>query len=130
MSDRKLRVSLPLGQLALILMAVLVLYLAIDFGRQVVLSQRRQDELKQVEGKIKLASQKRDDLEKRLRYVQSPEAAQEWARQQGWVKANEVPVVLVAPSKPEATPVPAGTQRESDSASNRNRWLDMFFGGH
>jgi cell division protein FtsL len=129
LAERKHSAAFPLVQLALILAATLVVYLAVDFGRQVVLSHQRRDELRQVEDKITAAAQKRTDLEKRLEYVRSPQAAQEWAREQGWVLANEVPVVLVAPKSAQGSAEPAHTQGESDPASNRSRWWYLFFGG-
>ena len=128
MDERKVRFALPVSQIVVILMAALVLYLAVDFGRQVILNSLRQDDLQQVKDDVAAALQKKQDLEKRLEYVHSPQAAEEWARSVGWVTANEVPVMLVGPT---AVPVDAGSEgtlSPSDQDANRTRWWKYFFG--
>ena len=46
MSERRLRIGFPSNQIVLILMGILVLYLAADFGRQVIVSQQQNDDLR------------------------------------------------------------------------------------
>jgi hypothetical protein len=128
MGESKVRFGFPVRQIVLILMTALVLYLAVDFGRQVILSNMRQDDLQQVKDDVAAALQKKQYLEKRLEYVLSPQAAEEWARSVGWVKANEVPVVLVGPTAVPADAGSEGSLSPADQDANRTRWWDHFFG--
>jgi hypothetical protein len=128
MSDRKLRVAFPSGQIVLILMGVLVLYLAVDFGRQVILSHQRHDELRAIQSQISASAEHQADLQKRLEYGQSDAAAEAWARSQGWVKANEVPVVLVAPAGTGSSETQGNGSGGSASDSVPDKWWDLFFG--
>jgi hypothetical protein len=67
-------------------------------------------------------------LESRLTYVQSPEAAEEWARQNGWAKEGEVSVVVVAPAVQSSPAGGQGSAPEAEPGSNRQAWWDLFFG--
>jgi cell division protein FtsB len=128
MTEKRLSLAYPLSQLVLILMAVLILYLAVDFGRQVVLSYQKKEELRQVQEKLGASQTRAGELEERLRYAKSPEAAEGWARQMGLVKPNEVPVVLVEP----ATAASTGGQNDAGALygtqDNQDRWWEFFFG--
>jgi cell division protein FtsB len=128
MSNRKLRSVFPASQLVLILMAILVAYLAFDFGRQVISSQQVQKELHQIEGQIGATLEQQEGLKKQLEYSQSDAAAEAWARQQGWVKENEVPVVIVAPTSASGEVAPTGEGSSSGSDSALDAWWDLFFG--
>jgi cell division protein FtsB len=128
MANSEMRNLLPFRLILFILMIVVIAYLGFAFARQAVASQQRREALRQMEQDVAIAQKKTDWLEGRLRYVQSPEAAEEWARENGWVKDGEVSVVIVAPAAMEA-PVPEG---ESDDAvsldSNREAWWQLFLG--
>jgi len=128
MSERRLRIGFPSNQIVLILMGILVLYLAADFGRQVIVSQQQSDDLSQVQAQIAASEEHQAVLQAQLEYSQSDAAAEAWAREVGWVKAGEVPVVIVAPgavvpgaeTQPNATPSGSGTMLKE--------WWNLFFG--
>lgn len=128
MTHGKVRNLLPFRLVLLLLMALVFAYLGVGFVRQVGARQQRREELRQLEQQVMVAQRERAWLEERLLYVQSPEAAEEWARQNGWVRDSEVSVVLVAPS---AAPVPVLGGKPEDGAepsSNREAWWALFFG--
>lgn len=130
MVGRSVRKALSLRLFPLILMGIVILYLGASFVRQASVSHQRREELRQLEQEIAAAEQESTDLQERLTYVQSPEAAEEWARENGWAKQDEVSVVVVAPaarSSPDDTP---GAIEESKPGSTREAWWDLFFGEH
>lgn len=127
MSDRKLRIGFPSGQIVLILMGILVLYLAVDFGRQVIISQQRRNDLRAVQAQIKAGEARHAALVADLEYSQSDAAAEAWARDQGWVKSGEVPVVIVAPQT-ESEASRAGGDSASLAGTVLREWWDLFFG--
>jgi hypothetical protein len=127
MNKRKLRVVFPSSQIVLILMGILVLYLAVDFGRQVIISQQYKARLLAVQAKKAAASDRQAALQDQYEYIQSDKAPSDWGRNLGWAKPNEVPVVIVAPDEA------SGSASPSDAGSvppdgNLNEWWELFFG--
>jgi cell division protein FtsL len=124
----KARRLLPLNHILLVLMAVLILYLVVDFARQVGVSYQRREELKQIEQSIDNAQARMEDLQGQLAYATSPAAAEQWARRDGLTRPNEVLVVFVGPA---ASSAPVGEKKTQDSTrfnSVRDAWWDLFFG--
>ncbi|MFC2031373.1 hypothetical protein ACFLWA_11685 [Chloroflexota bacterium] len=128
MTDRKSRIAAPISQVVLLLLGILIIYLVVDFGRQVLVSHQRQAELRQVEARIDAAMEDGVALEERLAYAQSPQAAEAWARNQGWAKSNEVPVIVVAPEGEAANSPRARREEGLRLGSVRQTWWDLFFG--
>jgi len=127
MIGRRWRIGFPSNQIMLILMAILIVYLAADFGRQVIVSQQQKTELGQVQAQIAASVEHRTALEAQLEYSRSDAAAEAWAREQGWVKANEVPVVIVAPdTAPAVETQPNGAGSVSETILQE--WWNLFFG--
>jgi cell division protein FtsB len=127
MAEGRVRRALPINQLLLLVMSFLILYLVVDFGRQVVSSRHRREELQQIEQSIQAAQQKTEQLKDRLLYAQSPQAAEEWAREQGWAKKGEVPVVIIAPASSETPAAGAVPQANPVTSNPRQAWWDLFF---
>ena len=128
MTHIRIRGASPFRLIALVLMGLIILYLGVGFVRQANLSHQRREELHRLERDIETIRQVNARLETRLTYAQSAEAAEEWARQNGWAKEGEVSVVVVAPAVQSP---PAGGQRpvpEAEPGSNRQAWWDLFFG--
>jgi len=126
MVDKQTRKTLLLGQLLLILMGIILLYLIVSFGRQVAVSFQRGQELDQIQEKVSLAEEQNQELHDYSGYANSDPAAEAWAREQGWAKPGEVPVIIVAPSAVEA---PATESQPQESpASYRQAWWELFFG--
>ena len=117
-----------INQIALLAMSVLIVYLVVDFGRQVVLSRQRHDELRRVEQQIRAVMEEREELEQCLEWTQSSEAAEAFAREQGWAREGEVSVVLVEPAlTPVPTPATSPVARRVED-STREAWWGLFFG--
>jgi cell division protein FtsB len=115
-----------ISQLLLILMGTILLYLVANFGRQVAVSYQQGQELDQIREKVKLAKAQNQALRNYLDYANSSSAVEAWAREQGWAKAGEVPVIVIAPAAAEA-PVSESPPQESP-ASYRQAWWELFFG--
>ena len=126
MIGRETRGTSFVKQLLLILMGTVLLYLVVNFGRQVAVSYQQGQELEQIQAKVSLAKEQNQVLHDYLAYAQSDSAAEAWARKQGWAKSGEVPVIVVAPSIME-TPALESPPQESP-ASSRQAWWELFFG--
>jgi cytoskeletal protein RodZ len=113
-------------QVILILMATVLLYLVANFGRQVAVSYQQGRELEQIQAKVSLAKEQNQVLLDYLAYAQSDSAAEAWAREQGWAKSGEVPVVVIAPSTVEIPTLESPAQESP--ASSRQAWWELFFG--
>ena len=115
-------------RLVLVLLLGLVLaWLGARFVQQVGVSLQRRAELDQIEKEIAVVQQESARLEDRLTYVQSPEAAEEWARENGWAKQDEVSVAVVAPSAQLSPGDGTVNGDEARLGSNRETWWDLFF---
>ena len=128
MRNHKLGLAFPAGQIVLALMAILVLYLAVDFGRQIIVSQQRRSELREVRAQIDNSLGRQVELKKQLEFGQSDAAAEAWAREQGWVKENEVPVVIVSPAGAGDSATQGSRAGSPAADSVLDKWLELFFG--
>ena len=126
MSNLAAHKTLPLSRIFLILAAIPLIYLLVDFGQQVGASQQQREELKALEEQIALAKEEHLQLEKLLDYARTDAAAEAWARENGMAKPGEVPVVIVAP---DAKPTPRLQEHPLTAApdSPRDAWWDLFF---
>lgn len=122
------RKALSFRLFPLVLMGIVILYLGASFARQASISHQRREELREIEAEITAIETENVGLQERLEYVQSPEAAEEWARKNGWAKQDEVSIVVVAPSAGSSPSDMLGTQEEPKPGSNREAWWDLFFG--
>jgi hypothetical protein len=126
MISKETRVTSFAKQVILILMATVLLYLVVNFGRQVAVSYQQGRELEQIQAKVSLAKEQNQVLLDYLAYAQSDSAAEAWAREQGWAKSGEVPVVVIAPSTVEIPTLESPAQESP--ASSRQAWWELFFG--
>ena len=126
MIGRETRGTSFVKQLLLILMGTVLLYLVVNFGRQVAVSYQQGQELEQIQAKVSLAKEQNQVLHDYLDYAQSDSAAEAWAREQGWAKSGEVPVIIVAPSAAESPAIELPAQESP--TSNRQAWWELFFG--
>jgi hypothetical protein len=117
-----------LRSLTLIVMAAILLYLGADFVQQANASRQRQEELERIEEQIAAAQQQQESLKELYQYVQSPEAAEAWARGVGWAKPDEVAVVVVAPPLEASSDVEDQEEAMAAPGSYRASWWDLFFG--
>jgi len=128
MTDGKVRNSLPIVRILLVLMGVLALYLLANFVRQVAISQQRRSELSDLEQAIADAQEERAELEEALTYAQSDAAVDEWARKIGWARPYEVSVVVIAPAASTSPGEEGSPEGGSGPALPRDAWWDLFFG--
>ena len=128
MTDGNFRRAFPYRLIISSLMGVVILYLAGSFVMQTGASLDLRDKLRRIEQEITAAEKANSELEARLDYVSSDDAAEEWARENGWARSDEVLVVVLAPES-EASP---GDEPRQEGAvrptSNRDSWWDVFFG--
>lgn len=110
-----------------IVMGTVILYLGYGFVRQTGVSHQRREELRQIKRDIAVGQQENAKLEERLTYLQSTEAAEEWARINVWAKEDEVSVVVVAPSGELSDDEGLEPAQGVGPRSNREAWWDLFF---
>ena len=94
MTDGNFRRAFPYRLILSILMGVVILYLAGNFVVQTGVSLELRDKLRRIEQEIAAAEKANSELEARLDYVSSDDAAEEWARENGWARQDEVLVVV------------------------------------
>jgi cell division protein FtsB len=128
MTYGKVRNSLPIVRILLVLMGVLAIYLLANFVRQVAISQQRRSELSELEQAIADAQEERAELEEALTYAQSDAAVDEWARKIGWARPDEVSVVVIAPAASTSPGEEGSPEGGGGPALPRDAWWDLFFG--
>jgi len=128
MTDGKIRRVLPYRLILSILMAAVLLYLA---ATCIVRTHDRlalRGRLDRIDEEIAAAEKENAELGARLDYVSSNDAAEEWARDNGWAREDEVLVVVLAPDSETAERAQLQQEDASTSTSNRDSWWDLFFG--
>ena len=128
MTGFRIRGAIPYRLILSLLIGAVLLYLAVSFVMQIGVSLDLQDKVRRLDKDITAAEQANAALEARLDYVSSDDAAEEWARQNGWAKPDEVLVVVLAPEA--EGPPPDGRQQEEEvrPITNRESWWNLFFG--
>lgn len=120
--------TLPFGQILLIILGIVVLYLAADLSRLVGVSYQQRKALHQVEAQLAAAQARQAELQEQLVYARSEAAVDEWARDNGLVRPGEVPVVVVAPPAEEGTLAGHLPPESTNPATIREAWWNLFFG--
>lgn len=118
------------GNLLVIATVALILYMGSSFVQQIDAHLQRQEELHRLEQRLEAARDEEAMLQEHLPYVQSPEAAEAWARENGWAKSNEASVVVVAPTADASQVEGKDLEAGNSSGSRRGQWWDLFFGKH
>jgi cell division protein FtsB len=130
MTNRSAHKTLPFGQILIIMAVIAAIYLLVDFGQQVQVSNARREELETLRQQIAVAEEAQANLEKQLEYVRSEEAVEAWARENGLATPGEVPVVVVAPPGDASPQSEESSERALGPSSFRETWWDLFFGSH
>lgn len=128
MIDGKIRRVLPYRAILSILMGVVFIYLA---ATCIVRTHDRlalRDRLERIEQEISVAEKTKAELKAQLDYVSSNDAAEEWARDNGWAREDEVLVVVLAPDAENPNRAQFQHEEQSVSSSSRDLWWDLFFG--
>ena len=130
MTNRSAHKTLPFGQILIIMAVIAAIYLLVGFGQQIQVSNERREELETLRQQIAVAEEAQAKLEKQLEYVQSEEAVEAWARENGFAKPGEVPVVVVAPPGDASPQSDEGSEMIPGPSSFREAWWSLFFGNH
>ena len=128
MINGNLRIAFPYRLILSVLMGVVIFYLAVNFVVQAGERLELRDRLRRIEQEIAATEKVNADLKARLDYLASDDAAEEWARENGWARSDEVLVVVLAPEGETARGVEIGPAEEAGPASSRDSWWDLFFG--
>ena len=125
-----LRKAVPYRLILSVLMGVVILYLVANFVIQTGVRLELRDKLRRIEQEIAAAERANAELEARLIYASSDDAAEEWSRENGWARTDEVLVVVLAPEGETVPGVQMSPEEEAGLASSRDSWWDLFFGEH
>jgi cell division protein FtsB len=130
MINGNLRIAFPYRLILSVLMGVVLLYMVVNFVRQTGERLDLRDRLRHIEQEIAATERANSQLKARLDYVSSDDAAEEWARENGWARSDEVLVVVLAPESAAAPGTEIDPEEDAGPASIRDSWWDHFFGEH
>ena len=130
MINGNLRRAFPYRLILSVLMGAVLLYLVANFVMQTGERLDLRDKLHRIEQDIAAAEKANLELKARLDYVSSDDAAEEWARENGWARSDEVLVVVLAPESETSPGVESSPAEDVGPASNRDSWWNLFFGEH
>lgn len=128
MTNSRIGKVVPYRLILSLAMGAVIFYLAVSFVMQMGTSLELRDKRHRIEQEIAAAEKANAELEARLQYVSSDAAAEEWARENGWARQDEVLVVVLAP---ETGNSPQDERQQGDQVnpvSVRDSWWDLFFG--
>lgn len=128
MTYGKMRRAFPYRVLLSALMGAVILYLVINLVAQAGVRLELRERLGQVEQQIVVAEQENSVLADRLEYLASNDAAEEWARDNGWAREDEVLVVVLAPDAANIPGDQAQPAGQVTPVSTRASWWNLFFG--
>ncbi|HSJ58105.1 MAG TPA: hypothetical protein VLC95_13055 [Anaerolineae bacterium] len=124
-------INRTVGRQALfLLMAAVVVYMGAGFVRQTLVGRQQREVLDDVESQIDVALQEGESLRAQLEYGLSPQAAEEWARENGWGRTDEQIVIVVAPPADPAASEEEASGQPLTPESRRSTWWDLFFSEH
>jgi hypothetical protein len=106
----------------------MIIYLGVGFVQQASVSHQRRMELRRVEQAVLAMQQRNERLRDYLAYVQSHEAAEQWAHENGWAAEGEVAVVVLAPTPDASSDAPTTVREQLLPGPTREMWWDLFFG--
>ena len=128
MTNSRIGKVVPYRWILSLAMGAVIFYLAVSFVMQMGTSLELREKRHRIEQGIAAAEKANAELEARLQYISSDAAAEEWARENGWARQDEVLVVVLAP---EAGKSPQDERQQGDQVnpvSVRDSWWDLFFG--
>ena len=112
----------------LVVMAIILVLLLVDFNQRMVLLTRLRRQERQLTERYAQLESTRLALETELIYAQSDEAVERWAREDAMmIQEGDIPIVLLPPSETRPTP----SQPEPlmiEQISRWEVWRELFFG--
>lgn len=130
MINGNLRRAFPYRLILSVLMGAVLLYLVANFVMQTGERLDLRDKQNRIEQNIAAAEKANSVLKARLDYVSSDDAAEEWARENGWARSDEVLVVVLAPDSETSPGIESSPAEDVEPGSNRDSWWNLFFGEH
>jgi cell division protein FtsB len=128
MTDGKIRKTFPYRLILSIFMGAVIFYLAVSFVMQTGASLELREKRRRIEQEIAVAEKTNAELEAQLQYMSSDDAAEEWARENGWARQDEVLVVVLAPGAENALQDERQQDAQVNPVSVRDSWWNLFFG--
>jgi cell division protein FtsL len=128
MTDGKIRNTFTFRWILSIFMGAVILYLAVSFVMQTGASLELRERRHRIEQEIAAAEKTNVELEAQLQYVSSDDAAEEWARENGWARQEEVLVVVLAPEAENSLQDEGQQEQQLNPISVRDSWWALFFG--
>ncbi len=125
--DAKARTTRFFSQLLMILVGIVVIYLVMDFGRQVMAMHRVHRELDELQARLDDVLEEQRQLEGKVRYAYSEQAVHDWALRHGLVKENEVAITIVDLATTPEPPILETPRTSPASIPARRIWWDLFF---
>jgi hypothetical protein len=123
-----LRKAVPYRLILSVFMGVVILYLMANFVMQASVRLELRDRLHRIEQELAAAGKANSELEARLDYVSSDDAAEAWARENGWAKPDEVLVVVLEPEGEAVASAEISSEEDAGPATSRDSWWELFFG--
>ena len=128
MTNSRIGKVVPYRLILSLAMGAVIFYLAVSFVMQMGTSLELRDKRHRIEQEIAAAEKANAELEARLQYVSSDAAAEEWARENGWARQDEVLVVVLAPETGNSPQDERQQGEQVNPVSVRDSWWDLFFG--
>jgi cell division protein FtsB len=125
--DGKARMARFFSQLLMILLGIVVVFLVVDFGRTVVESQQQYSELKELKAERDAVYAEQKELQDAVRYAYSVQAVEDWSREIGLVKDDEIGVTIIDYNEAPVAPVRESPRTTPASIPARRVWWDLFF---
>ena len=105
----------------------ILVVLVMDFNQRLEGLNRLSTQVATVRVKGTAVIQTQQTLHTKIAYATSDKAAEEYARDNGMVRTEEIPVQLVPAGTPTPTPIPFPTQ-PPPRLENWQIWWELFFG--
>jgi cell division protein FtsL len=128
MTNSRIRKAFPYRLILSIGMGVVIFYLAVSFVMQMGTSLELRDKRHRLDQEIASTEKANAELEARLQYVSSDASAEEWARENGWARQDEVLVVVLAPESENSLQNEHQQDGQVNPVSVRDSWWNLFFG--
>jgi cell division protein FtsL len=128
MTNSRIGKVVPYRLILSLAMGAVICYLAVSFVMQMGTSLELREKRHRIEQEIAAAEKTNAELEARLQYVSSDAAAEEWARENGWARQDEVLVVVLAPETENSPQDERQQGNQVNPVSVRDSWWDLFFG--
>jgi hypothetical protein len=128
MTDQNIRRTPFLGQLLLLLMAAVFVYLVVTFVQQVAASQEQREERDRLAQEINAAGAEKTELAQELDRALSDDTVAEWAHTMGLSTENEALVIPYGGQQGSSTDPEESLEPATGVDASRDTWLELFFG--